>query len=99
MTWTWIHFVSLLVSFLLFLIIGLTSNALTGTGQSEYWTMEYMMTDFWSYLTVILVAVTSVLPRFTITVLRMIFNPPKWHKIRRSIFHQKPKNLTVNAYY
>jgi len=98
----WIHWVAIIISYLLFLIIGLVMNALDTTGQTEYWAFEHLMSDPWSYLTVILVSVVSVLPRLVITLLYNILSPTEWYQIRRKLFHQNAKSrpsLTVEAYY
>ena len=102
-TWTWIHFVTIVVSYFAFLLIGLVTNILPSTGQAEYWSMEYMMTDLWSYLTVILVGVLSVLPRLVIILLADVLSPTESSQLRRQLFHRKRKNsgrsLTIDAYY
>ena len=75
MSWTWAHVFFLAFSYSLFLAIGLASNALPSTGQNEFWIMEYLFSDLWSWLTVLLVGFLSVLPRFIIKVFFNSFSP------------------------
>jgi hypothetical protein len=75
MSWTWAHVFFLTFSYSLFLAIGLASNALPSTGQNEFWIMEYLFSDLWSWLTVLLVGFLSVLPRFIIKVFFNSFSP------------------------
>ncbi|CBY21145.1 unnamed protein product [Oikopleura dioica] len=75
MSWTWAHVFFLGFSYSLFLVIGLASNALPSTGQNEFWIMEYLFSDLWSWLTVLLVGFLSVLPRFIIKVFFNTFAP------------------------
>jgi len=75
MSWTCTHVFFLAFSYSLFLAIGLASNALPSTGQNEFWIMEYLFSDLWSWLTVLLVGFLSVLPRFIIKVFFNSFSP------------------------
>ena len=63
------------------------------TGQNEYWVMEWMMTDPWSYLTVVLVSVLSVLPRLIVLVSKNEIRPNAWFQLRHHIFNEPRKSV------
>ena len=63
------------------------------TGQNEYWVMEWMMTDPWSYLTVVLVSVLSVLPRLIVLVSKNEIRPNAWFQLRHQIFNEPRKSV------
>ena len=63
------------------------------TGQNEYWVMEWMMTDPWSYLTVVLVSVLSILPRLIVLVSKNEIRPNAWFQLRNKIFNEPRKSV------
>lgn len=92
MSWTWIHPVVLTLSYCSFLVVALIFNALPSTGQNEYFTMAYLFSDLWSWLTVIATSVISVLPRLVIKVFSNTFYPTTEHYIR-SCHYVQSQNL------
>ena len=93
MSWTWAHIFFLFFSYALFLVIGLVSNALPSTGQNEYMIMEYLFSDLWSWLTVLMVAFLSVLPRFIIKVLANTFSPSAQYFYRKKHYQSNRQML------